>query len=175
MRVVLWNFLFARPELCRGLAVELFTRQRGMKRRSRFGIERHVDLAKRLVAREASIHARQRHHFLSIVQLNTDQLLGGVHHFFGHALRRLSSLLLHRFSKDAIKVRRGEPGYSDSRKHLHKRSPIEFVIPLILCSPTVCFFLHQSPRDSIFLKCDRPILQASQCLYLHSSSRSASG
>src|SRR5713226_8379606 len=100
-----------------------------MKRGRRFGVERHIDLAKRLVALKASIDTWQRHRFLRVGQLDADQLFGGAHHFLGDALRRWRGLLLNSFSERDVNARRREPGDSDCWKHLHKGATVDSAVP----------------------------------------------
>jgi hypothetical protein len=64
------------------------SRQRRMKYHGRFGIKRHINLAHHLVAVEIAVHATERHVFLLVSELDSDQLLGVAHHLFRDAHRR---------------------------------------------------------------------------------------
>ena len=60
---------------------------------SRFGIERHIDLAESFIASEGSIQPRQHHGFLFFGKIETNELQSAVQHFFGYTARRSSRVL----------------------------------------------------------------------------------
>ena len=52
-----------------------------------FGVERDVDLPDRFVRVEVAVDATERHRFLRVSELDSDQLFRLVHHLFGDARR----------------------------------------------------------------------------------------
>ena len=64
-RLELWQLNFAEAELCL-CAIQFLPCPRWMESDSRLSIERHIDLAYRLVVVEQPVDARKRHCFLGI-------------------------------------------------------------------------------------------------------------
>ncbi len=83
-RLELRRLNFAETKL-RLVNVELFARARWVESDRGLSVERDVDLSDCFVRVEVAVDATERHRFLRVSELDSDQLFRLVHHFFGDA------------------------------------------------------------------------------------------